>query len=201
MRPAISFFAGCIITLHFQAQSVSKPLFPQPPPIADADPALRAEQEVLVPTTFKVFRTASVIVVCDDYAPLKPTKLTVGSKMVLGMSTKLYFYPVGGARGAKPARESLGGLPGKGSSRRSFFYPKRDNLVVDGRPCIVELEVVIFETNIPPQHMWMPQSHKYKELWRTTLKQTVEERAQLPDDIRADMERVKPQPVPAPKGP
>lgn len=200
MHRVIPFFISCVIALHCQAQSVSKPLFPEPPPIADADPALRTEQEVLVPTSFKVFRTANVMVFCDDYEPLKPTKLIVGSKMVLGMSTKLYIYPLGGVRPSEPNRQSLGGLPRRGRSGKSFFYPKRDGFLVPGKPCIVELEVVVFETDIPAQHMWMPQSDKYKVLWRTSLQQTVEERPQLPDDIREEMERVKAQPVPPPVG-
>ena|SRR6266446_5243001 len=193
MLRAIPFFVGCVIALHCQAQ------FPQPPPIADANPALRAEQEVRVPTTFKVFRTAKVMVFYKDCEPLKPTKLLVGSKMVLGMSTKLYIYPVGGVRSAKPTQESLGGLPRKGTRSRSLFYPKADGPLVPGKPCIVELDVVIFETDIPPQHMWGPESGKYKVLWRTTLQQKVEERPQLPEDIRKEVEPVKPQPLPPPK--
>lgn len=30
---------------------------------------------------------------------------------------------------------------------------------------MVEEDISIFETDIPPQHMWMPTSNSYKVLW------------------------------------
>jgi hypothetical protein len=35
---------------------------------------------------------------------------------------------------------------------------------------VIEMTVVIFETDIPGQHEWMPEDGKYKELWTRTLK-------------------------------
>ncbi|MDQ3622262.1 MAG: hypothetical protein M3463_07215 [Verrucomicrobiota bacterium] len=175
------------------------PPFPQPPPIADANSAFREEREVLVPTAFKAFRTDAVLVVSDDHETLKTIKLMVGSKMVLGMSSELYIYPVGGVRPAQPQRGRLSGPPRKGSNGTSYFYPKGDGFRQPGKRCILELDIAIFETDSPAQHMWMPQRDKYKVLWRTTLRKTVEESAKLPDEIREQMERVKPQPMPPAK--
>jgi hypothetical protein len=40
---------------------------------------------------------------------------------------------------------------------------------------VVEMDLTVFETDIPPQHMWHPQGSKnYKVLWQRTLRQTVE---------------------------
>jgi hypothetical protein len=38
----------------------------------------------------------------------------------------------------------------------------------------VEMELEVFETDIPPQHDWSPQSKNYKVLWKRTLKRTVD---------------------------
>jgi hypothetical protein len=39
---------------------------------------------------------------------------------------------------------------------------------------IVEMDLTVFETDIPGQHMWDPHSKNYKVLWQRTLKQIVE---------------------------
>src|SRR5205823_5250103 len=75
--------------------------FPEPPPIADANPAVREEREVLVPTAFAVKRTADEMTVGEDNETLTPLKLMVGAKMVLGMYTNLYVYESGTERPAQ----------------------------------------------------------------------------------------------------
>ena len=70
-----------------------------------------------------------------------------------------------------------------------------------GKPYVVELEFAIFETDIRPQHMWGPQSGKYKVLWNKTLRQTPKEEREFPPEIReirAQWDRIKGQPVPLP---
>lgn len=179
--------------------------FPSYGPIVEADPAVREEREVLVPSGFQTARTADELVVCEDAGPLVPVKLMVGHKMVLGTTRKLYIYQEGTARPGTPMMEGLSsGTPG-GVSKIPRSYPAEPfGFVQRGKPYVVEIEVVIFETDIPAQHMWSPQSKKYQVLWRTTLRQTPKEERELPADIRerqAELERIKPQPTPMPEIP
>ena len=156
-------------------ESALRPAYPHPGPIAGADPAVREEQEVLVPTAFIVERTADRLSVSEDNRTLKPIKLSVGLKMELGMETELYIYPVGTIRSAEPISIGQGGVPRAGPSRAtSFFYPKPDGFLKAGTPYVVELKITIFETDIPSQHLWSPTGGKYKVLWQQTLKQKAE---------------------------
>src|SRR5262249_53520598 len=50
-------------------------MFPAPGPIADADPAVREDREILVPAGFKTARTADMLAVCDQAGPLEPLRL------------------------------------------------------------------------------------------------------------------------------
>ncbi|HSI13712.1 MAG TPA: hypothetical protein VK961_16830 [Chthoniobacter sp.] len=192
-----------------RAQKSVAPFFPPNlPPIADANPAVREERDVLVQTGFTAARVRDKMILCMEAGPLESLKLKVGAKMVLGMSTKTYIYPEGKPRPENPYVESLGGLLEKPHPlNMSFINPKLtpgyfaapDGPLQPGKPCVVEMTCEIFETDIPPQHMWSPRSGKYKVLWQTTLRQTIEEKDRLPEFIQKSLDRApKPQPTPPP---
>ena len=44
----------------------------------------------------------------------------------------------------------------------------------EGKAYVVEMRWKIFETDVPPQHMWSPHGKKYKVILEGTVKQTVE---------------------------
>lgn len=171
----------------------------------DADPAVREERELLVPVGFETARTADELWVCEQAGPLKLIKLTVGHKMVLGTSTKLYIYPEGTERPAECMQEELdSGTPKKVSKNASFHLAEPFGFLQRGRPYVVEVEIAIFETDIPGQHMWNPWGGKYKVLWQTTLRQTPREERELPPafrEIKAQWNKLKAQPIPRPKIP
>ena len=129
----------------------------------------------------------------------------VGHNMVLGTTTKLFIYPEGTKRPDAPRWERLsGGTPRKVSDHTSFIQAEPFGYLKRGQPYVVELEVTIFETDIPPQHLWGPQGAKYKVLWETTLRQIPPEERDLPPAIqkqKAQMDAMKPQPVPLPEMP
>ncbi|MDQ3566256.1 MAG: hypothetical protein M3436_19990 [Pseudomonadota bacterium] len=145
-----------------------------------------------MPTALKAFRTPTQLLVREDHQTLKPVKLRVGSNMLLGMTSEYYIYPVGGVRPAEPQRRGLSsGTPRKGNVRTAVFHPKRNDILEPEKPCVVEVEIAIVETDIPPQHMWSPKSDKYKALWRTTLRQTVEEKGEVPEEFREYLKQVQ----------
>jgi len=174
-------------------------------PIADADPAVREEREVLAPDGFRTARNAEVLAFCEHAGPLKPIKLMVGHKMVLGMYTKLYIYPEGGERPAQPLFiQCASGTPQRVFKNAFFYYAEPFGFLQRGKPYVVEMDLAIFETDIPPGHMWSPEGKNYKVLWQTTLRQTPKEERELPPDLQADREHfesIKAQPVPLPEMP
>jgi hypothetical protein len=57
----------------------------------------------------------------------------------------------------------------------SLLHTRPDGIPLPGKKYIVEVDLAVFETDVPPQHAWQPQGSKnYKVLWQRTLKQTVE---------------------------
>ena len=43
-----------------------------------------------------------------------------------------------------------------------------------GERYVVEVQLVVFETDLPPQHMWSPASGTYEVLWKRALAHEVE---------------------------
>lgn len=170
-------------------------LLPVLPPIADADPAVREEREILVPAGFSAARVRDKLVLYEEL--LEPLKLMVGKKMALGMSTKTYVYPEGKPRPKDFLRGSQQGFLQKPRPVLTGFFTSAgdpglftdpDGALRPGTRCVIEVSCEIFETDIPGQHAWSPENGKYKVLWQTTLRQTVAEMDRLPESFRKAME-------------
>jgi hypothetical protein len=143
------------------------------PPIAEADPSIRNPVSARVPTRLKVERTDDTLSVEIDTNSYVSTNLMVGTNMVTGSDSWLYVYPIGGSRPSQAQVETVGGtdclLAG------IWHKTDRNGIPVVGKKYVVEADFIIFETDIPSQHMWMPWGSKnYQVLWRRTLKQIVE---------------------------
>jgi hypothetical protein len=94
----------------------------------------------------------------------------VGTNMVTGVESKFYVYSDGQPRPANGGY-GLGGIDFNLGTR--FWHTKPDGIPLPGKKYVVEVELTIFETDIPPQHDWSPYGKNYKILWQRTLKQTV----------------------------
>jgi hypothetical protein len=149
--------------------------FPTFPPITNANPSITHQISVRVPTKLKIERTTDMLSVTIDANTnsFESTNLMVGTNMVTGVRTEDYVYPVGETRSAK--------YGGRGSLSTDldfnigtiFLHTKRDGIPQAGKSYIVEMDLAVFETDIPGGHLWMPESEKYKVIWRRTLKQIV----------------------------
>lgn len=147
--------------------------FPYRPPIADADPSIRYPVSIRVPTRLKVLRTADSISMDTDPNSVETETITVGTNMATGSQSDIYIYPSGQPPKDKSATGGMGG--GTMVAPVSYtWHTAQDGIPVPGKKYDVEVDLKIFETDIPPQHMWEPQSKKYKILWQRTLKETVE---------------------------
>ena len=143
------------------------------PPILGADPSARHHVSFQMPTKLKIQRTADVLSVAVDLAATESVNLMVGRKMVTGVESQLYV-----------SEESKSGHADRQLRRSSsatdfnlgtaFLNAQQDGLPIPGRRYIVEMDLAVFETDIPPQHMWEPRGGKFTVLWHRTLKQVVE---------------------------
>ena len=140
------------------------------PPITNANPSIRVPLLVHVPTKLKIERASDTLSVEIDKSSLEATNLMVGTNMVTGVENKVYVYPDGEPRPANGGY-GLGGTDFNLGKR--FWHTKPDGIPLPGKKHVVEVELTIFETDIPPQHDWSPQGSKnYKILWQRTLKKT-----------------------------
>jgi len=62
---------------------------------ADADPSIRHEVEVPVPTRLSVERAPDSLSISYDLASVRKIKITLGKKMAIGIKTELRVYAKG----------------------------------------------------------------------------------------------------------
>lgn len=143
------------------------------PPISDVDPSVRHKVEVTVPTQLTVERGSNTLSITVDRNSREPTNIMVGSKMVTGVECQTYIYPEGETRPSRTDRGGLGGLDFNLGT--AFLHTKPDGIPVAGKKYVVEMDLSIFETDIPGQHHWSPHYGKnYRVLWKRTLRRGVE---------------------------
>lgn len=153
--------------------------FPILPPIAGADPSVRREVTLCIPDKLHVERTDTTLSAQFDPPSLQRVRVTVGKNMVMGIKDEMRVYAVGDPRPDQASESSWSGkvdfctAEGRASLRNICGGLNRnlDGIPGTGKKYIVEMALSVFETDIPAQHMWHPQtSKKYKVLWSGTLK-------------------------------
>ncbi len=138
-----------------------RPLFPQPPPVPDADPSSRHGATLLAPWSLLVRRgTDSTEVTWPSETPWR-VRVQIGHRMIVGTRIT-YRVLVDGKSVAAHESEGLhGGEPIHAASTASFLQGVP-------RGAIVVATVEIFETDIPGQHHWSPTGGRYRVLWTHT---------------------------------
>jgi hypothetical protein len=144
--------------------------FPVLPPISTADPSIRTEREFRLPASLRVKRTDEQMSLSFD--DVRPVKLKVGKDMVTGLKQALRVYRDG--KLVVSGYHSLESGPAGEPSHGVVLNKKIDKIPQAGERYTVEVQLTLFETDIPPQHLWSPESGKYRVLWTKTIKQKVD---------------------------
>jgi hypothetical protein len=147
--------------------------FPLLPPIPDVDPAIRHDLVVRVPRQLTIehgkdTHGKDMVWIVGNRHSLEITNIMVGSKMVTGIKYELFVYPEGSARPSHAGSLGLSGLDFE--SGTAIVNPKQVLTPVPGKGYVVEMDLAIFETDVPPQHMWSPYSKNYNVLWKRTFR-------------------------------
>jgi len=128
---------------------------------------------VQVPAGIRIARSLDSLAVSFDPAARAPIAVVVDPGMVLGFETEERVFPTGGRRPKEASRLGLAsGADAYGGT--SIYSTSQGGIPAPGTRYEVEIEVVLFETDVPPGHMWQPRAGRYKELWRRTLRQAEE---------------------------
>jgi hypothetical protein len=129
-------------------------------------------QSVRVPAALILSRGLDTLSVSIDPASLADIEVSVDPGMLLGIESDTRVFPVGkeppdaGRKGyASGARFSLA---------TSTWSTHGDGIPVPGTRYVAETRLVLFETDVPPQHEWDPHAGRFQTLWTRTLRQAEE---------------------------
>jgi len=126
-----------------------------------------------VPAGLRLERSLDTLPVSLDPAAMATTTGSVGPGLFIGMETESRTFPLGGTRSTREGGTSLSSPLTFGGSVATYDT-RTHGLPVPGTRYVAEVTVVLFETDVPPGHMWMPRSERYKVLWARTLRQAEE---------------------------
>jgi len=127
---------------------------------------------VRVPAALALSRGLDTLTVSVDPASLAATQVVADPGMVIGVETDVVVFaqgeprPSGGRHGFTSGAEF-----DVGSDTWSTAH---DGIPVNGVKYVAEVELVLFETDVPAGHLWDPHAGRYKALWGRTLRQAEE---------------------------
>ncbi|MGA3240897.1 MAG: hypothetical protein ABSG03_31895 [Bryobacteraceae bacterium] len=129
-----------------------------------------------MPARLSLQRTRDRLSVSYEPASLRTVQITLGKNMILGVKDEFRVYAADEGRPSEPRSISKGSITEKDSglalsdpnilTSAVVLSAAKDGAPADGKRYIVEHDLSLFETDIPPQHMWQPEgSRLYKVLW------------------------------------
>jgi hypothetical protein len=130
------------------------------------------ERSVRVPAAVRIARSLETLSVSFDPAATATTTVVVHPGMVLGLEAETFVFPTGGTRPARGRLLVQSGDAIEGDT--STWSTAADGIPAPGRRYEVEVQVVVFETDVPPGRGWSPRAGRFEALWTRTLRQAEE---------------------------
>ena len=143
-----------------------------PSPSPGSDAAAPSVVSVRVPAALSLARALDSLSVAVDPGSLAVTQVTVNPGMTLGVETHVAVF----AQGQPPPQPARHGLTSGTDFAlgTSIWNTAQDGLPVPGTKYVAEMQLELFETDVPPGHSWDPHAGRYKALWTRTLRQAEE---------------------------
>ena len=137
-------------------------------PAQRPSPSTWATQTVALPLRFNLIRRPAGHYFSWDTTQTRTLTIRHTPTLVVGKRTELRVVLRGKGRPKEPGSVALdGGL--------SFTDDETLVLTPQQAPAAeaVEATVIIFETDVPPGHLWSPTSDRYRELHRDVIRQPI----------------------------
>ncbi len=148
------------------------PIPPDPTPTPKVRPRGQNTISFKIPTKLKLGESNRQATYALADKPLQTITLKVDSTFFSGAEYRVFIYPEGEPRpqaelisGICPDVQALSGWTGFRSGKNYGRYP--------GQKTVIEVEIIIFQTDVPPSTVWEPYGKKYKVLWTGSVKETV----------------------------
>ncbi len=128
---------------------------------------------IRVPAGFGIERGLDALLVRIDAAALAFTEVNAESASIIGIESDVYAFARGQPR---PDRGRHALVTGADFERtRAAWTTERDGIPLQGTKYVVEMNLVLFETDVPPAATaWNPHAGRYTVLWTRTLRQSEE---------------------------
>lgn len=152
-------------------------MFPVLLPVANADPALRHAETLLVPTRLALRRAGEQVEAAWDAGSLEAVEVGVGCHMILGHEVRTGVVQAG-AELVESATELGGGADFSGAEGGAVLLVAPP----PGDPAarwVVRAELTVFETDIAPQHEWSPRSGRFRVLFERTIEAAIDFPAEM----------------------
>ena len=94
------------------------------------------------------------------------------TSQLLGVEADVFVFPQGQARPVLERRAVGSGVDFDAGA--STWTTARDGVPAPGTKYVVEMQLVLFETDVPPANGWDPHVGNYKGIWSRTLRQAEE---------------------------
>jgi hypothetical protein len=140
---------------------------------ASADAATPRTITVRVPSALRIARAIDALSVEIDPASLSSTEIAPRDGMILGVESDVSVFAQGTPRPASSQRHGY-------SSSTAFdlgtdiWSTKQDGIPLADKKYVVEMQLVLFETDVPVGHEWDPHAGAYRALWTRTITQAEE---------------------------
>jgi hypothetical protein len=142
-------------------------------PRTRVEPAGAGQRSMRVPAGLRLARALDTLTVTFDPAAMATTEISVDPGLFVGLETTARVFPLGGTRPTQAGGTALSSPPSFDGTV-AVYDGKTQGLPVPGTRYVAEVTVVLFETDVPPQHEWSPRSDRYEVLWTRTLRQAEE---------------------------
>jgi len=128
--------------------------------------------EVRVPGALSVARGIDTLAVSIDPVSFASTVVTVDPGTTLGVETYVFVFT---DRQSRPTQGRHGLASGADFALGTYRWNTRqDGLPPSDAKYVAEMDLVLFETDVPPTHLWDPHAGAFKPLWTRTLRQAEE---------------------------
>ncbi|MGO9833330.1 MAG: hypothetical protein ACLP1X_03870 [Polyangiaceae bacterium] len=138
----------------------------------DANASGPRQLAVRVPAALSIARAIDALSVAVDPASLALTQVTADAGMVIGVEREVFVFPEGQPRPALGRRGLVQNTDFASST--DTWTTKQDGIPVPGTRYAVEMQFVLFQTDVPYANGWDPRAGNYQVLWSRTLRQAEE---------------------------
>lgn len=128
-----------------------------------------------IPTKLGVTRSHDKVTISARPDSTESVWLSIDPAMSTGMRTEVRVYASNAPRPAQPDGIELKSGTDFASIGEEMLNREDHDFPTPGKEFVIEMDLSIFETEVPPQHMWNPMmGSNYKTIWHGVITQTIQ---------------------------